>query len=232
MIQEQPNEVNFQAEPVAPVLTAFVKHAGDQSGRTADYDAYIRDLEERSARTAAFQEQRRKQNEQASRPIDVVAELDNALTALEAGASDFENSYGKPNQPLIDAKLEVERLRAELAEAEARLSAIEARGDSVDRLAAAVRVAEGALNGLLRTAEEKAMRKLATAKFGWEAPMQKVKRETLRELALDISVQSLRQFAIQQHRGTTNDVTLLRQRMDVVGRKLAELRDHLEPETV
>jgi hypothetical protein len=64
-------------------------------------------------------------------PIDVVAELDSALTALEAGAVDFENSYGKVHQPLVDAKMETERLRRELAEAEARLAELEAKGDSV-----------------------------------------------------------------------------------------------------
>jgi hypothetical protein len=58
--------------------------------------------------------------------------------------------------------------------------------------------------------------------------MHKIQRETLRELALDISVQSLRQFAIQQQRGTTNDVTLLQQRLDVVGRQLVALREHIE----
>jgi hypothetical protein len=57
--------------------------------------------------------------------------------------------------------------------------------------------------------------------------MHKVSRETLNELALDMSVQSLRRFAIQQHRGTTNDVTVLQQRLEAVGCKLAELRQHI-----
>jgi hypothetical protein len=87
---------------------------------------------------------------------------------------------------------------------------------------------EGALNGLLRAAEEKALRKLVNERFGWEAPMHKVRSETLKELALVISFQSLRQFAIQQHRGTTNDVAVLQQRMDQVGEKLVALRDHLD----
>jgi hypothetical protein len=39
-------------EPVSPTV-AFVRHAGDTGGRTADYDAYIQDLEDRTARTAA-----------------------------------------------------------------------------------------------------------------------------------------------------------------------------------
>jgi chromosome segregation ATPase len=160
----------------------------------------------------------------------LVAELDAELSALESGAQDFEQTHLKPNLPLIQTRNDVERLRNELNAAEAKLAEIEARGDSVTRLFHSVMRAEGALNGLLRAAEEKAMRKLVTAKFGWEAPMHKVSRETLRELALDISVQSLRQFAIQLQRDKTSDVTVLQQRMDIAGRQLAALREHIEPE--
>jgi hypothetical protein len=87
---------------------------------------------------------------------------------------------------------------------ETKLDAIEARGDSVTRLQRAVLYAEASLNGLLSAAEEQAMRKLVTKKFGWEAPMHKVQRETLKDLALDVSVQSLRPFAIQSHRNAPN----------------------------
>jgi chromosome segregation ATPase len=184
-------------------------------------------MKERQARSAELEAKRRQLNEQASKPIDVVSELDSALAALEDAAIDFEQSYGKPNEPLIAAKIEVDRLRNELNAAEAKLAEIEARGDSVTRLQQSVMYAEGALNGFLRAAEDKAMRKLVAKKFGWEAPMHKVSRETLNELALDISVQSLRRFAIQQHRGTTNDVTVLQQRLEAVGCKLAELRQHI-----
>jgi hypothetical protein len=40
--------------------------------------------------------------------------IDEVLNAVDAAAEDFEQSYGKPNQPLIDAKIEAERLRVEL----------------------------------------------------------------------------------------------------------------------
>jgi hypothetical protein len=216
-----------QLEPTAPSVS-FVTHAdirvqGDRQ-REQDRADYFQDIEDRLQRSAELAEMRR---QSAKREVNLVEELDAALVTLEAGATDFEKSYARPNQPLIDAKIEVERLRGELATAEDVLAQIEAKGDSVTRLAQSVMLAEGALNGLLRTAEEKAMRKLVTARFGWEAPMQKVSRETLRELGLDISVQSLRQFAIQQHREKSGDVTVLQQRMDVVGRKLAELREYL-----
>jgi hypothetical protein len=216
-----------QLEPTAPTVS-FVRDAdirvqGDRQ-REQDRADYFKDIEDRRQRSAELAEKRR---QSAKREVNLVEELDAALVTLEAGATDFEKSYGKINEPLVAAKIEVERLRGELATAEDVLAQIEAKGDSVTRLAQSVMLAEGALNGLLRTAEEKAMRKLVTSRFGWEAPMQKVSRETLRELALDISVQSLRQFAIQLHREKTSDVAVLQQRMDAVGRKLVELREYL-----
>jgi chromosome segregation ATPase len=217
---------DIQLEPVTPSV-GFVKRAGDTSGRTADHATWVQDLEDRKARTAELTEKRR---QSAKQEINLVAELDAELSALESGAQDFEQTHLKPNLPLIQTRNDVERLRNELNAAEAKLAEIEARGDSVTRLFHSVMRAEGALNGLLRAAEEKAMRKLVTAKFGWEAPMHKVSRETLRELALDISVQSLRQFAIQLQRDKTSDVTVLQQRMDVAGRQLAALREHIERE--
>jgi hypothetical protein len=129
---------------------------------------------------------------------------------------------------MIAAKIEVDRLRAELAIGEAKLAEIEARGDSVTRLGQSVMHAEGALNGLLRAAEEKALRRVVTERFGWEAPMDKVRRETLKELAFDISVQSLRRFAIPLCRQETTDVAALQQRMEQVGSKLVALREHLD----
>ena len=224
------NDDITKTEPVAPVLTAFVKHAGDQSGRTSEYAAYIQDLEERSARTAAFQEQRRKQNEQASRPIDVVAELDSALTALEAGASDFESSYGKPNQPLIDAKLEVERLRGELAAAEAILAKIEARGDSVQRLTNAVSSAESQLQSLVSKAESEEILRLAEKHYGWKIGWDRVSPEMKRDLKNHASVMAFKTFYVQRsivNPGQQLSVDALQRQIDTVGQKLAELREYL-----
>jgi hypothetical protein len=142
------NEPDFHAEPIAPTI-GFVTHAGSrQGGRTNDYAAWQKDLDERQERTRNFIA--RQQAARQPLDIDLIAELDQALNALHDADQDFSGSYGKPNQPLIDSKLEVERLKAELIAAE-----IENRGDSVKRLQAAVMHAEGALMGLLRASEEK-----------------------------------------------------------------------------
>lgn len=220
-------------EPLAPTV-AFVKHAGDQSGRTADYEAYIRDLEERTARTAAFQAQRQQNKPQ---PKVELSAIDAALIALEEAAQDFEgpNGYGKPNQPLIAAKLEVERLRGKLAAAEAVLAQIEARGDSVQRLAAAVSSGENQLQALVSKAETAEILSKAHAHYGWDIPWDRISPEVKRDLKNHASVMAFKRFYIPRtivNPGQQPSVDALQRQLHLVGSRLAELRDHLAPETV
>ncbi len=215
------------ARPAAADLVGLVAptHIQGDRQRERDLKDWQQDMADRQQRSQQLAEKRRLQS--AKQEVNVVAKLDAALEALELGVTDFEQSYGKANQPLIDATMEVDRLRSELAAAESRLAGIKDRGDSVQRLQGTVTRGEGALNGLLSAAEERAMRQLVTEKFGWEAPMQKVGRDTLKELALDISVQSLKEFVVPSYRQQTNDVAVLQQRLDTVGQKLTDLRAHL-----
>jgi len=204
-----------------------IRIQGDRQ-REQDLKDYKQDLEDRRQRGAEIAAKR---IEQSTKPeVNVVAELDKALAALEAGADDFQNSFGKANQPLIDAKMEVDRLRHELSEAQQRLDEIESKGDSVDRLKQSVLQAERALNGLLSQAESQAMDKLISEKFGWLPNRSKIQRETLREMALDISVQSLKEFALPRHHDLPSDPTELQKRLEIVGQKLTDLRGHLEQE--
>ena len=224
--KERIKTMSEQLEPVAPSVE-FVTHAGDTSGKTADHAAWIKDLEERKARGAEHEAKRRQLNEQASKPIDVVAELDSALTTLEAGAVDFDNSYGKVNQPLVDAKIEAERLRRELAKAEARLAELELRGDSVQRLSTSVSLAEAQLQGLLATIETEAIKAFARKHYGWDIPLSKVSREMRQEFSLNVSVVSLRRFALLRHPRKSEDVEALKARLEAVGNKLADLRQYI-----
>src|ERR1700732_82816 len=101
MNQEQPNEVDIHAEPVAPSVE-FVTHAGNRSGRTADYAPWMQDIEDRRKRSAEFEAKR-----QQVRPKELKVELgaiDEVLNAVDASAEDFEQSHGTPHQPFIDAK--------------------------------------------------------------------------------------------------------------------------------
>jgi archaellum component FlaC len=217
-----------KTEPVAPVLSAFVTHAGDGRGRTADHAAWIRDLAERTARTAGFEAQRQ-QNKPQEPKVELSA-IDEVLIALEAGAVDFENSFGKINEPLVQGRAEVERLRAELATAEDLLAKIESRGDSVQRLTNAVGSAEAQLQSLVGKAETAEIRRLAEKHYGWKIGWDRISTEMKRDFKNHASVMAFKNFYVQRSvvlPGQQPSVDALQKQLDTVGRKLAELRVHL-----
>jgi predicted RNase H-like nuclease (RuvC/YqgF family) len=222
-MSEQP-DVNIHVEPVAPTMQ-FVTRAGDRSGRTADHAAWLQDLEDRKTRAAAFTAKR-----QQVKPREIKVELsvlDEVLNAVDAAAEDFEQSYGKPNQPLIDAKSETDRLRRELAEAEARQATIEAKGDSVQRLKNALGVAEAQLENLRSTAESEEIMRLAAEHYGWAIPWDKINSEMKRDFRNHASVLAFKEFSIPSSQGVS-DPAELRQRLQIVGEKLVALREYLE----
>ena len=217
------NDIN-KLEPIAPSVD-FVTRAGDRSGRTADHAAWLKDIEERKARAAEFEAKR-----QQVKPKEIKVELsaiDDVLNAVDAAAEDFEQSYGKPNQPLIDAKIEADRLRRELAEAEDRLATIEARGDSVQRLKHALNTAEAQIESLRSTAESEEIMRLASDHYGWSIPWDKISSEMKRDFRNHASVLAFRKFSVPSSHGVT-DPAELRHRLQIVGEKLVALREYLE----
>jgi hypothetical protein len=189
-----------------------------------DGQAWLNDLEQRKERA----NKKLEANKIEPKTFDV-SQVDDALSALELAAQDFEgpSGFGKPNLPLIQERETRDRLKRELAESEVRLVELEAKGDSVQRLSTAVAFAEAQLQGLLGTAETEAVKTLARSHFGWDIPLSKVSSDMRKEFALHVSVVSLRQFTLPRHPGKTDNVEQLKERLQAVGTRLVELRDHL-----
>jgi predicted RNase H-like nuclease (RuvC/YqgF family) len=210
------SDITHKPEPVAPTVS-FVAHA--------DHSAWLQDMEDRRNRAAELEAKRQK-----VKPKEIKVELsvlDEVLNAVDAAAEDFEQSYGKPNQPLIDAKIETDRLRRELAEAESRLATIEARGDSVQRLKHALDAAEAQIERLRSTAESEEIMRLASDHYGWSIPWYKISSEMKRDFRNHASVIAFKKFLVHASQGVT-DPTELRKRLQIVGEKLVTLREYLE----
>jgi hypothetical protein len=128
---------------------------------------------------------------------------------------------------LIDAKIEADRLRRELAEAEDRLAELEAKGDSVHRLKSALTVAEAQLLELRSTAESEEILRLAAKHYKWSIPWNRIGDEMKRDFRNHASVIAFRQFLVTTSQGVS-DPAELRQRLQLVGDMLVALREHLE----
>jgi DNA repair exonuclease SbcCD ATPase subunit len=218
--------------PEAPTV-GFVKHAGDTSGKTADHAAWMKDLEERTARAAAF-EAKRREHLKPHEPRIELSVIDDVLNTLDAAAEDFEQSYGKVNEPLIQKRQEVADLEQKLSVARQEITLIESRGDSVQRLTGAVARAETQLQSLVDKAESEEIGRLAEKHYGWAIPYSRISTEMKRDFKNHASFLVLKKFYVPRtvvHPGQPPSVDALKAQLQIVGEKLVALREHLEPET-
>jgi transketolase N-terminal domain/subunit len=171
----------------------------------------------------------KRQEHKPQEPKVELSAIDDALNDLEKAPDDFEgpNGYGKPNLPLIETRNEVDRLRSELAAAEARLAEIEARGDSVQRLTNAVRQAESQLQALVTRAETAEIAAIAHRHYGWEIPWSRISNENKRDFRNHASVMVFKSFYIVRSIGQIPSVEALQAQLQLVGEKLVALREHL-----
>lgn len=150
------------------------------------------------------------------------------LDSLHDADRDFTESHGKPNTELLAQRELVAELIARLSEERAKLDVIEARGSSVDRLNAAVQVAESQFQVMLSRAENEEIQRLATNLYGWNVPFDQLSPERKREFRLHSSIIGLNKLHLPLYPNKTEDVALLQSRLQWVGERTVKLRDMLE----
>jgi hypothetical protein len=196
-----------------------------------DREEYFADLEARKQRAA--ESLARRPAHAPKDPSETRVELsaiDDVLNSLHDADVDFQETHGKPNQPLIDETIENNRLRQLLAESDARLATIKAKGDSVQRLRDAIGRAENRLQSLLSKAETEEIARLAAEHYGWNIPWKRISEENKRDFRNHASVIALKSstspLRVVQP-GQSVPVEQLKAPLQRVGESLAALREHL-----
>jgi hypothetical protein len=235
----------FQTEPEAPTIEMWhgrppppkadlvgavpplnVRQGAQES---IDREEWMRDMEYRRNRATEIATKRQQMNEQASKQIDLVAELDAELEKLETAAQAFERDFRAPNEPLIRAKQLVADLEAKLAIAKRELEAIEAKGDSVSRLKTSIQRAESSLLGLHGVATKEIVQSLIDGRLGPGVPFERIPSHLKDEARLNSRVRgldSLRHVRAVVSSGEISKDALLKA-LDIAGGKLAELRAYV-----
>jgi hypothetical protein len=160
--------------------------------------------------------------------IDVVAELDAQLARLETAAQAFERDFGRPNEPLLAAKQLVADLESKLTIARQELAAIESLGDSVDRLKAAIQMAEHLLLALHSAASNEIGQSLIDERLGSGVPWARVPDHIRQEIRLHRRLRGLSEInpisSLSRIGNPTKEQLL--NAMDIAGTKLTALRDY------
>jgi hypothetical protein len=101
-------------------------------------------------------------------------DIDNLLAETEKAVETYNESDGKPNLPLIEARERVARLTAELAAAKATLADEEAKGSILDRFRTAITYVENRLVGLVGNFGEYVRREIITERLGHVPPAERI----------------------------------------------------------
>ena len=128
--------------------------------------------------------------------IDFVAEASTAISNLEIAVETYQANEGKPNTDLLNARVEVNRLSAELNAAQQRLALEEQKGSFLDRLNAAVHTAENRVQSLLNNYTNAVRDQVLFGWFGQSIPPHAISNERKNDLELHVRISRLKQFKI------------------------------------
>jgi hypothetical protein len=177
--------------------------------------------------------------------IDFAARIDSVLTALNDGVVAYQEDNGKVEKAKTDAQNEVFRLQAELEKAEKHLQTLISLGTAEDHYTRAVCNAERELQILTGYYTQEVEAEIIRGWYGQDVARHALGAERKSELKLHKRVSDLKRFnhvpiassqmfatgAGTGQYATRHDVKKINQRVDQVGQKLTDLREHIEKDS-
>lgn len=195
--------------------------------------AWEEDTQQRIARTAS-------RVRRIERPELTVEQFQTEIGSLsvqtERAVETYNESEGKPNLPLIEARDRVARPTAELAEAKAVLVDEEAKGSILDRFRTAITHVENRVRGLVGNFGEHVRKQLIIDRLGHVPPAERISAGLKAEVRQHVRIAELDRYLPKPlgeafaDRIDRSDADLLFKRANDVANKLDAFKQHIEQE--
>ncbi len=163
--------------------------------------------------------------------IDFSTRIQEALTALNDAADTYDSDGGKTAKAILDAKLEHLKLLDAAKRAELRLKDLEQKGTALEIFNASVSKSESSIQKLVELLTKKTQEEVIEQWFGGKVPLHAISNERKADLKLHVRVQNLRRFHITSTFARTASPEEVAKRADVIGRKLLDLKQHIEADS-
>jgi hypothetical protein len=162
----------------------------------------------------------------------IQAELQSLSEAVDSCQADKdENGQSKISKSLLEAKLDVNRIMAELTAAQKRLQEIEQSGSATDHFNGAVNRVEGGLQKIIELYQTKVQSQVIKQWFGGNVDLSRLSKDRRNDLKLHARVEALRAFTyLSQYRANSTQAEI-EKRVDAVGQKLIDLKSHIQNDT-
>jgi regulator of replication initiation timing len=174
----------------------------------------------------------------STEPIDFQTRIDSELAALNQAVEAYNNDNGKTQTALINARQEVNRLAIELENAKRKLQELEQAGSAIQKYEASVSNAEGQFEKIVGLYTAKVHAEVVRGWFGQDIGLHAISKERKNDLKLHKRVTDLRKFAhvappgVDPRFKTAPNVANLNLRVDTIGEKFTDLREHIAADQV
>ena len=170
--------------------------------------------------------------------VDFEARINSELAALNQAVDEYANDGGKTQAALINARQEVNRLAIELENAKRKLQELERAGSSIQKCEASVSNAEGQFEKIVGLYTAKVHADIVRGWFGQDIPLHAITKDRKADLKLNKRVTDLRKFThvappdVDPRFKTAPSVANLNCRVDTIGEKFVDLREHIAADQV